>query len=536
MKLRAAIIVDNLSLRKWQQIALDNTSEKIEIISILNCQNTHTKKNFIKNFFYYILNILALKNNFTKKHRIKRLPKNVLNFKSTYKKNWQYLPRSIYDKINAEKIDVVIKFGMGLLYIEKNRLFPPILSYHHGDPSKYRGRPAGFYEIINGELTNGIIVQEISNKLDSGKILAFSRSKIINYSYKKTVENYYITSQYLLKKAIDNLIQNKYLEISTEGTNYRLPNNLTVIKFVLLMIKNGFQKINYGMFFEKKWKVAVINNKLTLKGDEIICSSDFTEIPINSKYNFYADPFFSDDGSKIRLEALDKKTGLGDIIEINNNNFSKQKVLMSGNHYSYPISFKFNKKEYLMPEVASHSSQYIYYSNNIFKKKYYLKGLENKRIIDATPFYHRGYFFLFFGENTTANSQLNLWYSETPFSKFKPHPMSPIVISPDMARMGGKLTLISNRLIRFGQNNTGEYGESLSVLKIMELTPEVYKEKFIGTIKIDKFKGPHNLCFNSNSNKILIDYYINQFSFFAGIRRIKAKLKKKIFNEQRERK
>ena len=526
MKLRAAIIVDNLNLTKWQQIALDNTLEKIQIITVLNCQNTHTKKNFIKNFFYYILNMLALKNNFTKKHRIKILPKDILNFDSTYKKNWQYLPSSIYDKIYNEKIDVVIKFGMNLLYIEKDKLFPPILSYHHGNPSKYRGRPAGFYEIINGELTNGIIVQEISNKLDSGKILAFSSSKIVNYSYKKTVENYYIASQYLLKKAIDNLIQKKYLEINTEGKNYKLPNNRTVIKFIILMIKNGIQKITYGIFFEKKWKVAVTDNKISLIGDEVINSLDFTEIPINSNYNFYADPFFSEDGSKIRLEALDKKTGLGDIIEINSDNFSKQKILMSGDHYSYPVSFRFKKKEYLMPEVASHSSQYICYSNNNIENKYFLKGLEGKRIIDATPFYHQGYFFLFFGENTTANTQLNLWYSETPFSKFKPHPMSPVVTSPNMARMGGKPILVSNKLIRFGQNNAGEYGESLTVLEIMKLSPETYKEKFIGTIKIDKLKGPHNLCFNSTSNKIVIDYYINQFSFFAGIRRIKAKLKK----------
>ena len=46
MKLRAAIIVDNLSLRKWQQIALDNTSEKIEIISRLQQEvfNNYPKK------------------------------------------------------------------------------------------------------------------------------------------------------------------------------------------------------------------------------------------------------------------------------------------------------------------------------------------------------------------------------------------------------------------------------------------------------------------------------------------------------------
>ena len=33
---------------------------------------------------------------------------------------------------------------MNLLRIDENLKLPPILSFHHGDPSKYRGRPAGF--------------------------------------------------------------------------------------------------------------------------------------------------------------------------------------------------------------------------------------------------------------------------------------------------------------------------------------------------------------------------------------------------------
>ena len=64
------------------------------------------------------------------------------------------------------------------------------------------------------------------------------------------------------------------------------------------MLWNGIRKISYGLFFEKRWKVAVATNQLSLKGNEIISSSDLEEVPISSKYNFYADPFFSEDGKK----------------------------------------------------------------------------------------------------------------------------------------------------------------------------------------------------------------------------------------------
>ena len=79
--------------------------------------------------------------------------------------------------------------------------------------------------------------------------------------------------------------------------------------------------------------------------------------------------------------------------------------------------------------------------------------------------------------------------------------------------------MINKRLIRFGQNNEGEYGRSLSVNHITELSPKNYSEYSCGSIKMDSSFGPHSL--NIYLNKIVIDYYDNEFSIFAGIRRIK---------------
>ena len=40
------------------------------------------------------------------------------------------------------------------------------MSFHHGDPRKYRGRPSGFYEIANKEKIQGQVVQILTPKLD----------------------------------------------------------------------------------------------------------------------------------------------------------------------------------------------------------------------------------------------------------------------------------------------------------------------------------------------------------------------------------
>lgn len=526
MKYRAALIVDNLHITKWQQNALDEAADNIEIVLIINCQNTRTKKKYFKHFLYYVLNFLSLKNKLSKKQSLKNSDSLVINFDSIYRGAWQSLPSFIYDSINNKKIDVIIKFGMNLLQINNEHQELPILSYHHGDPSSYRGRPAGFYEMINGEKTTGIIVQKLSNRLDAGIILAFAESKTISYSYKKTALNYYSNSSSLLNKAIINLFNKNYIDKSVSGKNYSLPSNLLVIKFLYLIILRTIKKIFYGLFFEKKWKVGVLPNILSLKGNEVIKSSLINEIPISRKYNFYADPFFSKDNKKIRLEALDRKTALGDILEINVDNFLNQKLLLSGKHYSYPFSFIYQEKELLLPEVASHSAQYICKADSAQQYLSPIRGLETKRIVDATLFLKDKTYYLFFGEKDSAHTELNLWYSDSPFGVFVTHPMSPIVISPKKARMAGSLFVDSDHLIRFGQNNSGEYGESLAVMSVISISREIYIEEQIGTIKLDNYKGPHSIDFNSDTSKLLIDYYYDQFSLFAGVRRVKARLKK----------
>ena len=525
MKLKTAVITDNLNLAKWQIQALKQANDDIEIVCVLNCLNTKNKKNFYKNFLYYVLSFLSLRNHATKKNIFVDHNAEIINFDSDYVGNWQTIPNNILAKLFDHKIEVVIKFGMNLLKVDENLTKLNVLSFHHGNPSEYRGRPAGFYEIFNGEKKSGVIVQKISNELDAGTIYAFAESKVVNFSYKKTALNFYSVSKYLLRSAIINLNQGKEIVIPKNGNNYRLPSNLTVLLFVFKMIVSFAQKITYGLFYEKRWSVAVANNELLFQGKESIPMTSLRPIPITSNYNFYADPFFSLSGNSIRLEALGNKSGLGDIIEISMDDHREQKVLMTGKHYSYPFAFNYNNQEYLLPEVANHSSQYAV---SLEKDQFQIpiKGLDDKRIVDATLYNQGGWWYLFFGVSNDAHTVLHLWISDDLTKTFSPHPSSPICVSPSFARMAGGITLINGNLLRFGQNNEGEYGESLSVLEITKLSPTKYSEAHCGSISLENAKGPHSLNISADFNNIVMDYYKDKFSLFAGIRRIKQRISK----------
>lgn len=525
-KLRAAIILDDLKIAIWQKLALEEAADILDIKIILDCKNTKNKRNLSKNFLYYSLNSFTLKNKLTKKASYKYSNEKILEFKSIYIKNWQHIPDDISKKIKDNQIEVIIKFGMSLVKVDDNLSDVPILSYHHGDPSKFRGRPAGFYELLRNEEKSGLIVQRLTNKLDAGHVLAFAESKLTHYSYKKSAENFYQQSQFLLRKALLNLIDNNLIAINTDGKNYRLPSNSTVVKFSALLFKRRAEHLVYGAFFEKKWKVGTVKFNLELRNDNIIDSSSINDIPIKPEYNFYADPFFSSDGSKIRLEALRNESGLGDIIEVDINNSNNSDLLLTGNHYSYPFSFLLDGKEQILPEVASHSSQYFFSASGDQKDLTIIKGLEDKRIVDATLLRHSDVWYLFFGEAESASSRLNLWVSDSIEAEFKEHPSNPICVSPSSARMAGRILVTEDGIFRFGQNNNRAYGAAITISEITELSSKCYEEKVCGTIRMDDCYGPHSIDINKENGLVLIDYYTDEFSAFAGVRRFKAKLAK----------
>ena len=333
-----------------------------------------------------------------------------------------------------------------------------------------------------------------------------------------------------MKDAILNFIENTPIKRSKNGKNYTLPSNFKVLIFICKLLNNLVYKLFYGLFYEKKWKVALSNENIKFDRNNILKEKSFKDFFIAPKYIFYADPFFSHDLKKIRLEALVNQSGLGDIVEFDIDFPGKLKELFSGNHYSYPFSFEKDGEEFILPEVASHSNQYFCKildgdcNSKHLGDSFYLKGFENKRIVDGTLFQHENYWYVFFGDKSNAHTVLHLWCATSLESDFSPHPKSPICLSPSSARMAGRIVCDENGLYRFGQNNSKGYGESITISKIDVLSPVNYQEKICGSVSIDYKKGPHTVDVDHIHKRILIDYYQDEFSLFAGIRRLKARL------------
>lgn len=516
-KIKVAIIVDNMKLAKWQSDALDYASDYLSIDLILNCKNTKNNNKYIKYFGYYLLNLFSLRNYLTKKLTILKNYK-VINFESNFEGEWQRIPKDILTQAASRDIRVVIKFGMNLLKIDEDSSLD-ILSFHHGDPEEFRGRPAGFYELHSNSDRVGIVVQSLTNKLDAGKIFARAYCKIYHHSYRKTAINFYKISQYLLRRAIINYIDNNPIYLNNIGQIYRLPNNTTVFRFTLKLSFRKIRRLVYGAFYEKKWNI--INFPNTDFEDSLRLSIKDGDIPLfGLEHCFYADPFFNSKGDKFFFEALNPLTGLGEIFQADyeKGNHIQRLLAGDGKHFSYPFVFADRDKEYMLPEVASHSSPFLLSEPFESSPKYFIEGLEELRLLDATLCIEDNVYYIFGGLKKSAADCLYLFFSDNLFGPYEHHPLNPIVIDPRSSRMGGRIIRLNGNLFRFGQNNCYGYGNGLTINKIKSLSKMVYCEEPTGSILYEDACGPHTIDIHGKST--LLDFYHDKFSLLAGYRRL----------------
>jgi folate-dependent phosphoribosylglycinamide formyltransferase PurN len=81
-------------------------------------------------------------------------------------------PADVIERIRERRLDVLIRFGFNIL---RGAILTAskygVWSYHHGDGDYYRGGPAYFWELYEGNPISGAMLQVLTEELDAGKVL-----------------------------------------------------------------------------------------------------------------------------------------------------------------------------------------------------------------------------------------------------------------------------------------------------------------------------------------------------------------------------
>lgn len=521
--MKIALLIDGRSIAKWQADAIEQLPAGHQIL-VFNCTNAKPGRRRLRHAAYYVLNLISLRTSQTRRVQLPAgIPVQSWNdFECRADGAWQSLPEDLIDRIVAEQPTLIIKFGMGLLRVpDPSRLPALILSYHHGDPRRFRGRPAGFYELLEGQQAIGQVIQILSNRLDAGKIVAFAETKVHRHSYRKTMGEAYGASPLLLPQALRAVAEGTTLPIDPQGMVYRLPATSTVLRFAMQRGLAKARRLAYGAFVEKVWQVAEapVQQPATLQLDAFPAPESWRTVERPAGYRFLADPFPHPDGG-ILVEAL-RSSGLGEILHISNRGC---RIVLGGKgHYSYPATLAVDGTRYLIPEVSEWSGPRIFgFDEGGVRDIGALELPGSPRLVDPTLFERNGMIYLFANVAAETSSVLRLWTAGSLFESFVEHPASPIRISPSGSRMGGSIIETDGNLYRIGQDLRSGYGDGILLFRIDELSPDGFQESFVDELRFSDCHGPHT--FNLTGHSILFDYYQERFSVTAGLRRLRSRL------------
>ncbi|RDI72152.1 formyltransferase family protein [Halopelagius longus] len=118
------------------------------------------------------------------------------------------LPEFVVDGV-ASEVDVAVRLtGFGILMGEI--LHAPthgVLSYHVGDIREYRGvMGAGFWEFFDGRGEMGVTVQQLTETLDGGRIVALERVDISElHTWQAVKARAFCVAERMLATAVENL-------------------------------------------------------------------------------------------------------------------------------------------------------------------------------------------------------------------------------------------------------------------------------------------------------------------------------------------
>jgi hypothetical protein len=276
--------------------------------------------------------------------------------------------------------------------------------------------------------------------------------------------------------------------------------------------------------FEEQWYVGV---RSRVSGAEAFELNAF--YLLNPPHDrFFADPFVAErEGrSYLFLEEFVFATRKGVIscVEFDEQGFrgAPSLVLEAPHHLSYPFLFEWEGQTYMLPESRDSGCIKLFRAVE-FPYRWEFAGnlLENLWAVDATIFEHGGAFWMFAGgvkKNGKINSELFLYFAESPLGPWHEHPANPVVADVCRARPAGQIFTHEGLLIRPGQNCSQSYGGATVLNRIDVLSPEEYQETPIKSLGPEWFpgsRGIHTLNHSEHYQAVDVRYLIPQPQLIA---------------------
>lgn len=448
------------------------------------------------------------------------------------KKYSDYFQKEDLDKISALNPDIIVRFGFRILR-GKILLIPKlgVWSFHHGDNQFYKGGPPGFWEVMLKKETTGLILQRLSEKLDDGQVLYKSFSQTDPLSVQRNANKIFWLSSFIIPRVIRQIntkgidkwekeIHSNQVPIKSEVPLLTPPaSGKMAILATDLTFRNIFRKIKEG-FKKPYWEIVVARNEGNVLSNLSVINFHSIKPPkgLLSNGSFWADPFPIEKDKKtwVFFEDFDYNSNKGriSVAEWDGKKMIDPKVVLEEKwHLSYPFIWEENNEFYLIPESGEVGKLFIYKALDFPFKWTKVGVFFEGEAYDPTLIKVEDKYWLFVNQSphqgTSAFVELYAYYSPSLLEpKWIAHSLNPIVSDVNCSRPAGRIFKNGEKLFRPAQDSGLRYGHRVKIQKILNLTPEEYKEDTVAVLEPDSSKkqlGAHT--FNFTEEWVFSDAY-----------------------------
>ena len=412
-------------------------------------------------------------------------------------------PPEDVQKILEYKLDVLLRFGFNILRgdVLKTARYG-IWSYHHGDNDFYRGGPAHFWELVEGNPLSGIILQVLTEALDDGQVLCkgLASTEDTLWVSQNRVRPYLLGTTFAIRKlyelhrgGVAELTEKAVPRAPYEGKQkiYRTPTNAQVARF---LFTKAAPKILKRLFRTKRlehWQIGFrVGRPLLIEPGLQSEMSGFRWVR-SPAGRFYADPFLiqSNEVTYCFFEDYSYRSGRGRIscgrVTPNGDLEAVCTVLETDGHLSYPFVFQHNNEIYMIPESWDAAAVNLYRSVEMPDRWEKVTTILNLRAFDTTVFQKDGTWWMFtsVAEPPYSGHQMLLLSAPALEGPYDFHWQTPVSSDVRFARCGGRIIQNETGMYRLAQDGQGTYGARLRIQQITHLEERDYREETTMTLR-----------------------------------------------------
>jgi hypothetical protein len=396
---------------------------------------------------------------------------------------------------SEDSLDVLVCLGAevsseGIPFMPRHGVW----SLHIGDPHRYRGEPALFWELFFAEPAATSALEAVVGESKQRRPLYRSWTATDPVSLQRTRNPVYWKSARFVLRRLEDLAAGRWspkLDPPDPRPSARRapPSNPDVARHVAKLAGRVARRRLRRAMFRRQWFLGIRPRREDMLPHEDPSPWQVVSPPAD---RYWADPFVlrGDGVTHLFFEQVRYADGKGELavarLERDGELSAPEPILRAAHHLSYPYVFRDGAYTFMVPE-SSEAQRVELWAADDFPTGWTRVAalLEGVDAVDASVLSHGGLYWMWVNQTFDGgrlNDETFLYFSDRLDTGWIPHPLNPVVSDARRARPAGRPFLHGGVVIRPAQDCSGRYGSRVVFNAVEVLTPEDYREKPVGCL------------------------------------------------------